>query len=614
MKSKFLTILFCVACFESGFAAGRQIPRTAPSHPGNIFLTGEEVVVPVASSPGTPWHLVDYQGTELGSGTASDGKARLGTLPTGYYELVPDGTQSTNRISIGVLERLGSPTPTTSPIGIDVATAWFYPPQRMATVANLCALAGINWVRDRLSWPEMEPKKGTFSTANRYDDSAAAQSAAGLLVLQVMHISPDWANANTKRFPKDLRDVYNFERGMAKRWRGQVAAFEPWNEADIDVFGGHTGSEIASFQKAAYLGLKAGNPQVIACLNVLAIHRDSTLRDLHENEAWPFFDTFNLHHYEPFSNYPRLYANFRSISAGRPLWVTECSLPVKWQGDSRLQEPTPSDQRLQSERVAITYALALHEGAQAVFYFLLPHYVEGQTQFGILRPDLTPRPAFIALAAAGRLLADAKPLGRLETGNRSVHAYLFDARSDGKPARVLVAWADNETTFDLAGPPLRCFDHLGRVENASRTLHLSSAPKFLFIRSGVRLELIPPPAAPSRLDDKCCPIVLQAVMPDESVLLEKSAYKIPAKGQIEIPIGVYNFGSVRVRGHLETDLPGGWESELPQEIEISPGEREELRLILRHSKPAITLETVRVKAHFGATGQALVSFRLLPAK
>ena len=56
----------------------------------------------------------------------------------------------------------------------------------------------------------------------------------------------------------------------------------------------------------------------------------------------------------------------------------------------------------------MTYACAIHEGAQAVFYFILPHFVEGQTQFGVMRPDLTPRPAFVALAAAGRLLADAQ--------------------------------------------------------------------------------------------------------------------------------------------------------------------------------------------------------------
>lgn len=86
--------------------------------------------------------------------------------------------------------------------------------------------------------------------------------------------------------------------------------------------------KMATLQKAAYLGLKAGNPKVIACLNVFAIHRPATLQDFQNNEAWPYFDTFNLHHYAPLENYPRLYADFRAVSAGKPLWVSECSVHV----------------------------------------------------------------------------------------------------------------------------------------------------------------------------------------------------------------------------------------------------------------------------------------------
>ncbi|MDH7504388.1 MAG: hypothetical protein QHJ82_16970 [Verrucomicrobiota bacterium] len=48
-----------------------------------------------------------------------------------------------------------------------------------------------------------------------------------------------------------------------------------------------------------------------------------------------------------------------------------------------------------------------------------------QIQFGIVRPDLSPRPAYCALAAVGRLLADASPLGRLKTPEQSIRAYNF---------------------------------------------------------------------------------------------------------------------------------------------------------------------------------------------
>ena len=429
-----------------------------------------------------------------------------------------------------MLEGLRAPTPLSSPIGIDVAMAWFYPKEQMGSVANLCALAGMNRVRDRLGWPALEPKKGEFAAANLYDWSVQAQAAAGLQVLEVGHRSPAWANPNGKRFPLDLRDAYNFYRALARRWRGEVVAFEPWNEADIPMFGGHTGSEMAALQKAAYLGLKAGNPKVIACLNVFATASPGDpCADLHENEAWPYFDTFNLHHYDEFDAYPGFYADFRAVSAGRPLWVTECSLPVKWQGDERLQEPTEEDLRVQSERVPMTYACAIHEGAEAVFYFMLPHCVEGQTQFGVLRRDLTPRPAFVALAAVGRLLANARPLGRMQTGNESIRAFLFRAQPDGHDADVLVAWATAAAAFELPKPPKACFDHLGRPKPvAGRTLRLGHAPVFAVLVSGTPLPLVLPPQTPKRVPGKPSPVVLQALLPVETLNVEKSAYKLPA--------------------------------------------------------------------------------------
>jgi hypothetical protein len=442
-------------------------------------------------------------------------------------------------------------------------------------------------------------------------------------VLQVGHRSPAWANPNGKRFPLDLRDTYNFHRALAQRWKGEVLAFEPWNEADIRMFGGHTGSEMAALQKAAYLGLKAGNPKVIGCLNVFASSRAATLHDLHENEAWPYFDTFNLHHYVPFDAYPRVYAAFRAISAGKPLWVTECSVPVKWHGDERLKEPTDQDLRVQSERLIMTYAQALHEGAQAVFYFMLPHYVEGQTQFGLLRPDLTPRPAFVALATVGRLLADAKPLGQLKTGSDPIHAFLFRARPDGRRAEVLVAWSERETVFELPKPPKACFDHLGRAhEITGQALKLSRAPLFVVLAGGTRLPLDPPPKPPQLLPGKPSSLVLQAVLPEASIVLDKSAYKVPAGQTTTIPIFLYNFGGKPARGRLSTSLsfksvkptvPGPWGIEFPGETEVAPGERKELALRLTDiSTNGIENAVLRITGEFGAAGKPVLSLNLVP--
>jgi len=409
--------------------------------------------------------------------------------------------------------------------------------------------------------------------------------------------------------PLDLRDAWAFNRAIARRWQGKVAAFEPWNEADIADFGGHTGSEMASLQKAAWLGLKAGNPKATACLNVFALHRQTTLQNFQENEAWACFDTFNLHHYAPFSGYPSLYADFRAVSAGRPLWATECSVPVKWHGDARLQEPSPEDLRLQAVRAPITYVLAIHEGAGAVFYFILPHYVEGQTQFGVLRKDLTPRPAFLALAAAGRLLASARPLGRVRADDPAVRAYLFDARPDGRRANVLVAWSEEARSLELPQAPQALFDHLGRAREVSgRSLKLGAAPQFIVLGAGTRLPLEPPPARPAMLPGHPSPVVLQAVLPETSVVLSESAYRLSAAQPSHIPIFAYNFSDEPARGRLAAVVPEQWRAELPQEAEIAPGERKELSLRLTGA-PGARIAKVRITGEFGTAGRTVLSLR-----
>ena len=616
-----LTSLMAIASASTAAdAPARTVPAPLSDHPGNVFLAGETVSVPVAAKDGAPWECLDYDGRKVAEGKTAGGRADAAALAVGWYEIrwaAHEGSAA-GKVAAGVLQRLKAPTPLTSPVGLDVAMAWFYPEAKMPAVANLCTLAGINWVRDRLSWGEMEPARGRFAPpGTKYDASARIQSAAGLQVLQVNHSTPAWTNGDTKRFPTDLADAHRFCREMAKRWAGQVAAFEPWNEADIDVFGGHTGAEMASMQKASYLGLKAGSPGVIGCLNVFAVAQKAILRDLDANCAWPYFDTFNLHHYAPTDQYPGIYAEFRASSAGRPMWVTEFAVPIPWSGDEKLKEPSDADLRFQAERIAQVFAASLHEGPAVSFYFLLPHYVEGQTQFGSLRPDLSPRPSFVALAAVGRLLADARPLGRLKNVPQRVRALLFRARPDGEDREVLVAWAkDGQADLALPEAPTGAFDHLGRtIAGAGATLKLSPAPVFAVFPAGTspKMVLEAPPAAAPKLEGGVSPVVLQAIWPKERRALDKSAYRLGTEKIETIPVYIYNFSSKAVEGKLSTVVPDGWHIQLPAYVKVGAGERVELALVVncRAATSAMT-QTIRIAGDFGKAGQPVLAIQVLP--
>jgi hypothetical protein len=373
---------------------------------------------------------------------------------------------------------------------------------------------------------------------------------------------------------------------------------------------------MAAMQKASYLGLKAGDPGITACLNVFALHGRAQLTDLHDNEAWPYFDTFNLHHYEPFDDYPKIYGEFRAVSAGKPLWVSECALPVKWTGDEKLKEPTDGDLRVQAERVAKTFACSLHEGSAATFYFMLPHFVEGQTQFGLLRPDLTPRPGYVALAAVGRLLADAKPLGRLQGLSENLRAYLFRAKPDGAERQVLVAWTTGgEASLPLPTVPVGVFDHLGRGVPPTNHLELTPAPLFTILPEipPGRFRLDQPPPRSERLAGAVSPVVIQALFPEESIVLKESAYRFSSRAPGFVPLFLYNFSDQAVTGRLRVTVPNGWRAGSLGEVAIAPQSRSEAKLELDCGGGSTRVcETIRITGDFGAAGNPVLSLRVMP--
>ena len=604
-------------------ASSATIPKPLSEHPGNIFLAGEEVVVPLPGDWSGPWRVLDYDGKQITEGNGR-GKINLGKLPVGYYEIPRE--QGKPPIGIGVLAPLAVPTPKTSPIGVDTALPWSFG-NKLPEAANLCALAGINWARGRYNWMEMEPKQGEFAPSNKYDAAARELNKAGIQVLQVNGLTPSWAGQQKNRFPADLRDAYRFHREMARRWKGQVQAFEPWNEADWIQFGGHTGAEMASFQKACYWGLKAGNPDVIVCQNVFANYFPEVIADFHDNQAWPYLDTLNFHHYWPMDGLPKYYAQFREISGGRPMWVTECNFYHGELGngvgaDPKTAEFTADGLRRQAAQVPQVLTISLQNGSAAAFWFILPNFHEGTTQFGVLRDDLTPRPSYLALAAVGRLLADARPVGRLKSANKDFWGYLFRAKPDGKEQLVLVGWSVRGTeTIQVPTMPSALFDTIGRERKpAGARLEISTAPVLALFPVGLQnqFEYEPAPSMPPLAERRPSPVVLQAVWPAESSKSKvswrpDSQYVVGSEGPERMPIFVYNFAETEVKGRLTVAGPKDWNLGISPDATVGPLGRVELALTYDSSKAARrTREVVKIEGDFGPAGKSLLSMRLFP--
>jgi uncharacterized cupredoxin-like copper-binding protein len=565
-------------------------------HPGNIFLAGDDVRVTVPKT-WAGWRAIDIDRKEVGNGKAGEGTAELGKLPVGYFEIhEKDGP---GMVTTAVLAK--STFSDDTPIALDTGISWFYSdPKQIRDACEICKLAGVKWVRDRLSWPEIETARGIWAGDTRYEKAMRIEHESGLKILQVNHISPPWASKDTKHFPDDLRDVYNFYRGLAKRWNGLADAIEPWNEADIVEFGGHTGCEIASFQKAAYLGLKTGNSAQPVNAAVFAIDRPETLDEFGANEVYPYFDRYDLHHYIKLTDFARAYGRHRAISGGRPMWTTEFNLNIFW-SDEKTKELSEGDLRIQAFRVSKAFSEALSEGTQKAFYFVFGHYVERTVVYGLVHTDLTPRPSYVAFAAVGRFLNGAKPIGRVDLGNEKLMGYVFRTVVDGAERETLLTWSETQPVAHTFPAFDKAYDYLGRELSTSRKIELDRPPVFLVAPRGWSkdMKIKPPPAKAKWLAGKPCSVVLQLLGKGD---FKQSAFQLDETNELKLV--AYNFGDKPAHGKLSVEGAKAAKSE----IELAPGTREELTI--KAEGPG----KVTAKLDLGGDGHAIVTANVLRAQ
>jgi len=614
----------------------RQIPVPAADHPGNVFLAGEEVSVKAAAnlaSKAVRWRAMDDSKSIVGQGALEKGNRnlKLGVLDIGWYrlEFLDEGDKAVEWTSAAVLASLAEPTPQDSPICVDSATAWFANGNaaKQERFARLAALAGVNWIRDRLSWGGVHRGPIDFAQNTTYDSAASLQAKHGLKLLQVFHDSPGWAvdkqlddKGGAKRFTRDLRLLYKFCTTMAKRYEGRVLAWEPWNEANIDVFGGHTIDEMCAHQKAAYLAFKAGNPKVTVCWNVYAgagsnLHTQGVI----ENESWPYFETYNIHSYRKPEQYVEQFAPAREAACGRPIWITECGVPLPWTTGGPGHELSQADELKQARFLARSYASSLFAGVNRHFFFILGNYGERKIQFGLLRDDQTPRPGYVALAAIGRLLAGAKCLGRLPGDDESVRVYAFRARPDAKSRDVLVVWADKPTKWSLPENVTvdAVYDYLGRPLTKAIPQTVDSAPLFVLLAKGKarELSLEDPLQLSAFRQGTPSPVVLQLQMPQSATNLNSQAHTVDLKQEVSVDIFAYNFSGTAAKGLITVEqVPDGWRlAPERMEIDIEPMGRKRLpiRVSADNSGEKPADGWIKLRGEFSDAGRPVLAFRLV---
>jgi Tol biopolymer transport system component len=328
-------------------------------------------------------------------------------------------------------------------MGTDEVAQPTKPPAEFGYGVNLADLSntplvselGFNIIKGYVNWATVEAKPHRYRWADPDTVLRAAHQAPAQVVLRI-HGVPAWArpeHTSLSHPPTDLADLARFMRAIAARYRGQVAAYEIWNEPNLNYEWGYRQPDPAEYTamlQVAYQAIKASDPTALVISGGLAPTGAGNLPDawggedfvrgMYQAGAKGYFDALGLHLYtygrSPDETAPGT-INFDQVAdlrqvmlayddAETPIWITELGwvLETHWAlGDFLGQGVDPN---MQAAYLSRAYQKIETEWpfVEAAFLFnldfsLAPWYpaAEQMRWFAILNPDRTPRPAFTAL-------------------------------------------------------------------------------------------------------------------------------------------------------------------------------------------------------------------------
>lgn len=592
-------------------------------HVGNIFTDDESIQFQVHTTTETNLSVIDYYEqvvfeAKINVGTS---KMEIGKLPRSHYIII-NGENGEPDAYFSVIPSLGNrPQIEDSRIASDLATSWLVERDQFDNLAWLTRLSGQIWVRDRIHWSEMETQRGNWVEHTKYDSAAEIQIKHGLKVYQVFHNTPTWAQeeAESRSFPDDLRDAFNFAVGVTHHFGEKVVAWEIWNEPDILVFSTELGDSYSALLKTMYLGYKSADPDLPVLLCSFAMPPGKFTELVFQNDIGNYYDIYNYHIYGEWRTHAdralkHIDVMRRNQDEHKPIWLTEAGRPIT-------REPDKVELTLEQGRDVANFlpkaiTSSLSAGVDKYFWFILPYYRERDKMlFGLLRQDLTPTAGYSSLSACTFALGAANYLGRLDV--KGVHAHAFD-RGDGNI--VLSFWSadDKEEMLGIqADAESATLINLMGIEkgmvlsNGSLEIKATSSVSYLILPGDSLKDdlVVDYPRAKSEIKpynpDKLSHIVLRLQFPREIRNKKLETYLLPGNSTTKASIEVYNFGSKQFSGKLGLQLPEGYAGKLGaaeisidpmgrtvEQLELSPGSEantnpEELRVDLLNASNEI---------------------------
>jgi hypothetical protein len=311
---------------------------------------------------------------------------------------------------------------------------------------------GAKSVRIFALWKDFEPTaKGEYpssevnlaNTVKVYDDAIKQLNAAGVKPLFVVTEAPAWANGSSDVHvaPRDPADFGDFLKRFAAHNKtvGPVAGYEVWNEPDENIFW-HPAPDAGQYTamlKAAYAGIKAGDPAATVVAGPMTGNDYAWLENLYTAGAQGSFDVVAVHtdtscldrgpdeFYREDGKLARFtFLGYRTVhetmaahgDGDKPIWMSELGWSSTSGGPSSCtrgmwtgKKPSGVSEANQAAFLSKAYSCLANDPyvTQADWFTLrdtTAESIDELNHYGLLRADGSPKPAmsaFRAVAAAG---------------------------------------------------------------------------------------------------------------------------------------------------------------------------------------------------------------------
>jgi hypothetical protein len=250
-----------------------------------------------------------------------------------------------------------------------------------------------------VTWPYLEPHKGQFrfSTLDAYV-SLAHQHNTGLLL--PLGLSPSWASTRpleksvyqlgSAAEPKDIQDWRAFVRAVVTRYRGQINAYEIWNEPNLPQFCSASVGQILVLTREASQIIHDVDPSaLVVSPSATETKGLAWLSEFLAKGGGEYVDVIGYHLYvnpQPPEAMVPLVQQIRQILANngqafKPIWNTEAN----WFSP----KPFPSED-LAAAYLARSYVLNWAAGVQRLYWYAWDNH---GVQVATTQPDnrtLTP--------------------------------------------------------------------------------------------------------------------------------------------------------------------------------------------------------------------------------